>query len=201
MSPYDVFPRGRSGARLGGLAELAGDNVKGTGMATEAPAPAPRAEARRGAFSGRRVFILAAIGSAVGLGNIWRFPYVAYENGGGAFMIPYLVALLTAGIPFLLLEYALGHKYRGSAPLAFARLTRRTEGLGWWQVGICFVIAVYYAAVIAWALSYTFFSFSKAWGDDTGTFFFGDFLQAGDPGITLSSCRASWYPSPWSGWR
>lgn len=61
---------------------------------------------RRGAFTSRRVFILAAIGSAVGLGNIWRFPYVAYENGGGAFLIPYLVALLTAGLPFLLLDYA-----------------------------------------------------------------------------------------------
>ena len=46
-------------------------------------------------------------------------------------MLPYLVALLTAGIPFLLVEYALGHKYRGSAPLSFARLSRRTEGLGW----------------------------------------------------------------------
>ena len=53
----------------------------------------------RGAFSSRKVFILAAIGSAVGLGNIWRFPYVAYENGGGAFIIPYLVALLAVGRP------------------------------------------------------------------------------------------------------
>ncbi|GAA4412567.1 sodium-dependent transporter [Fodinibacter luteus] len=143
------------------------------------------AEARRGSFSGRRVFILAAIGSAVGLGNIWRFPYVAYDNGGGAFILPYLVALLTAGIPFLFLEYALGHRYRGSAPLSFARLSRRTEGLGWWQVGICFMIAVYYAAVIAWALSYTVLSFTRAWGEDPNAYFFGDLLQAGDPGVTL----------------
>ena len=117
-----------------------------------ATADAPAEEQRRGAFSSRKVFILAAIGSAVGLGNIWRFPYVAYENGGGAFILPYLVALLTAGIPFLLLDYALGHRNRGSAPLSFARTHRRTEWLGWWQVGICFVIAVYYAAVIAWAV-------------------------------------------------
>lgn len=142
------------------------------------------ATARRGAFSSRKVFILAAIGSAVGLGNIWRFPYVAYENGGGAFLIPYLVALLTAGIPFLFLDYAIGHRHRGSAPLSFARLRRGTEFLGWWQVGICFLIAIYYAAVIAWALRYTFFSLDEAWGSDPEGFLFGDFLQAGDPGIT-----------------
>ncbi|MGN6954495.1 hypothetical protein ACTHT3_11465, partial [Neisseria sp. P0015.S004] len=50
--------------------------------------------------------MFAAIGSAVGLGNIWRFPYIAFDNGGGAFILPYLVALLTAGIPLLLLDYA-----------------------------------------------------------------------------------------------
>ncbi|MGH3362784.1 MAG: sodium-dependent transporter [Nocardioides sp.] len=137
----------------------------------------------RGAFSSRKVFIFAAIGSAVGLGNIWRFPYVAYENGGGAFIIPYLVALLAAGVPFLFLDYALGHRNRGSAPLSFARLRRGSEGLGWWQVGICFMIAVYYAAVIAWAVRYTFFSIDQAWGSDPEGFFFSDFLQAGDPGV------------------
>ena len=141
-------------------------------------------KATRGAFTSRRVFIFAAIGSAVGLGNIWRFPYVAYENGGGAFLIPYLVALLTAGLPFLLLDYGLGHRNRGSAPLSFARLRRGTEFIGWWQVGICFLIAVYYAAVIAWALRYTFFSLDQAWGDDPESFLFGDFLQAGDPGLS-----------------
>jgi neurotransmitter:Na+ symporter, NSS family len=143
-------------------------------------------QAKRGSFSSRRVFILAAIGSAVGLGNIWRFPYVAYDNGGGSFIIPYLVALLTAGIPFLLFDYAMGHRYRGSAPLSFARLRRGAEGLGWWQVAICFVIAVYYAAVLAWALSYTVFSFTKAWGEDPNAYFFGEYLQIGDPGVTAS---------------
>ncbi|SDF33421.1 neurotransmitter:Na+ symporter, NSS family [Blastococcus fimeti] len=141
-------------------------------------------ESRRGSFSSRRVFIMAAIGSAVGLGNIWRFPYVAYENGGGAFVVPYLLALLCAGLPLLLLDYALGHRYRGSAPLSFARLRRGAEGLGWWQVAICCVIAVYYAAVLAWAVRYTFFSLDQAWGDDPEAFFFGDFLQAGDVEVT-----------------
>lgn len=72
---------------------------------------APRQES----FNSRNYFILAAIGSAVGLGNIWRFPYVAFKNGGGAFILPYLIALLAVGIPLLFFDYALGHRYRGSA--------------------------------------------------------------------------------------
>ena len=115
-------------------------------------------------------FILAAIGSAVGLGNIWRFPGVAYDNGGGAFLIPYLVALITAGIPILFLDYAIGHRFRGSAPTALRRLGgsrgRWLEGLGWFQVAIAFVIAIYYAVVIAWAMSFFVFSFDLRWGDD-----------------------------------
>ncbi|MDN5797392.1 MAG: sodium-dependent transporter [Intrasporangium sp.] len=150
-------------------------------------APAQTEEATRGAFSSRKVFIFAAIGSAVGLGNIWRFPYVAYENGGGAFILPYLIALLTAGIPFLFLDYALGHRNRGSAPLSFARLRRGTEFVGWWQVGICAIIAIYYAAIIGWSVRYMFFSVDKAWGDDPEKFFGGEFLRAADPsaGVTL----------------
>ncbi|MCQ9343311.1 sodium-dependent transporter [Corynebacterium sp. 153RC1] len=132
---------------------------------------------RRETFSSRWVFILAAIGSAVGLGNIWRFPYVAYENGGGAFLVPYFVALLTAGIPLLFLDFALGHRYRGSAPLVFRRFHPKAEAVGWIQVGISFFITVYYAAIIAWAAIYTVKSFNRAWGADTNTYFFADFLQ------------------------
>lgn len=141
--------------------------------ATQAP--------RREAFGSRNVFILSAIGSAVGLGNIWRFPYVAYEGGGGAFLIPYLCALLTAGIPLLFFDYAIGHRFRGSAPLAFRRMHRAAEPLGWWQVLICVVIATYYAVIIAWAAMYTWFSANMTWGKgNENDYFFGDFLQMGD---------------------
>lgn len=70
-------------------------------------------------WSARSGFIIAAIGSAVGLGNIWRFPYVAYENGGGAFLIPYLIAIFAAGLPLLFLDYAVGHKFRKAPPMAY----------------------------------------------------------------------------------
>jgi neurotransmitter:Na+ symporter, NSS family len=137
-------------------------------------------KAAREQFAGRWAFIFAAIGSAVGLGNIWRFPYVAYENGGGAFIIPYLVALLTAGIPLLFFDYAIGHRFKGSPPMAFRRLNRWTESIGWWQVLICFVIGVYYAAIIAYAAMYTYFSFGERWGEDPEAFFFGEYLQMSD---------------------
>ncbi|WP_159619581.1 sodium-dependent transporter [Ruania rhizosphaerae] len=138
-------------------------------------------------FTGRRAFIFAAIGSAVGLGNIWRFPYVAYEGGGGAFIVPYLVALMTAGIPLLFMYYAIGHRFRGSAPLSWRRLGGGAESIGWWQVGISFVIAVYYAVIIAWAVRYIGFSATEAWGEEPGAFLIGQFLQQaeGDAGFDV----------------
>lgn len=126
---------------------------------------------------GSRVgFILAAVGSAIGLGNIWRFPYMAYENGGGAFLIPYIFAMLTAGIPFMILEFGLGHKFRGSAPKTFAAINPKWEWLGWMQVFVAAVIAVYYVAVIGWSISYTGFAVTQAWGDAPKDFFFGQYL-------------------------
>ena len=132
---------------------------------------------RRESFTGRGAFLITAIGSAVGLGNIWRFPYVAYTNGGGAFIVPYLVALLTAGIPLLFLDYAVGHKFRGSPPMALRRLNKRTEAIGWWQTLICWVIVIYYAVIIAWAIRYVGFSVTKAWGNDPEGFLTGNFLH------------------------
>jgi neurotransmitter:Na+ symporter, NSS family len=132
--------------------------------------------ASREQWGSRLGFILAAVGSAIGLGNIWRFPYMAYDNGGGAFLIPYFFALLTAGIPILILEFGLGHKMKGSAPLSFARLNRKWEWIGWWQLAISFVISVYYIIIIAWAFNYLWFAVSRSWGPDTIGFFVSDFL-------------------------
>jgi len=131
-------------------------------------------------WSSRSGFIIAAVGSAVGLGNIWRFPYVAYENGGGAFLIPYLIALITAGLPLLFLDYAVGHKSNSSPPKAYRKLFRGGETLGWWQVSVCIIIGLYYASVLTWAGSYVYFSIGQMWGSDPEGFFFKTYLQTSD---------------------
>lgn len=141
-------------------------------------------------------FILAALGSAIGLGNIWRFSYLCYKNGGGAFLIPYFIALLIVGIPLMILELGIGHKMRGSAPMSFAKISRKWEWVGWWSVNIAmYGIMIYYSVVIAWCVSYLFFSFNLSWGSDPNNFFFNEFLKVssgpfefGDPrgGIVFS---------------
>ncbi len=139
---------------------------------------------------GSRVgFVLAAIGSAIGLGNIWRFPYVAYENGGGAFFIPYLFAMLTAGIPFMILEFGAGSKLKGSAPKIFSRLSPRWEWLGWWQILVSFTISIYYVAVVGWSISYFFLAFNQGWGTDTGTYFFKSYLMLSDSPMDFKGLR------------
>lgn len=123
-------------------------------------------------------FLLAAVGSAIGLGNIWRFSYLAYEHGGGAFLIPYFCALLTAGAPLLILEYGIGHERVGSAPLAYRRISKRWEWLGWWSViFVMFGIELYYSVIIAWCLNYFVLSFNLQWGDNPDHYFFHDFLH------------------------
>ncbi|MBA2377878.1 MAG: sodium-dependent transporter [Rubrobacter sp.] len=111
------------------------------------------------------------MGSAIGLGNIWRYPYIAYENGGGAFLLPYFIAIVTAGIPVLILEYTLGNRSRHAAPFAFRSVSRRWEWLGWWQIAVSFFIITYYIVIIGWVLSYLWFSVGTQWGDDTNAFF------------------------------
>ncbi len=141
-------------------------------------------------WKSRTGFILAAIGSAVGLGNIWRFSYLCYKNGGGAFLIPYTIALLVVGIPLMILELGVGHKMRGSAPMSFAKVHPKWEWLGWWAV-ICamYGIMLYYSVVIAWCVSYMFFSFNLSWGNDPNAFFYNEFLQLSQGPLDIGDMR------------
>ena len=121
------------------------------------------AQQQRERWSSRTAFIMAAVGSAVGLGNLWRFPAVAFENGGGAFFIPYLVALLTAGIPLMIVEYAIGQKYQGGAPKALAAVTSKFRWVGWFALLVGGSITTYYVVVMAYAWHYAAASFTVAW--------------------------------------
>lgn len=135
-------------------------------------------------------FLLAAIGSAIGLGNIWRFPYLCYKNGGGAFLIPYFVALLVVGIPLMILEIGLGHKMRGSAPASYATISKNWEWVGWWQIiFVMFGIVLYYSVVISWCLNFLFFSFNLSWGADPNQFFFKDFLMTSSSPFQIGDVR------------
>jgi NSS family neurotransmitter:Na+ symporter len=140
-------------------------------------------------WQSRTSFILASIGSAIGLGNIWRFPYVCYECGGGAFLIPFLVALLTAGIPLMVLEYSVGHKFGSPAPLALGSLKKGFEILGWFALLIGFGIATYYAVIMGWAFNYLGYSFNLAWGADTQGFFFNQFLKLSESPLQIGSVQ------------
>ena len=125
-------------------------------------------------------FVLAMIGSAVGLGNIWRYPYVLYSNGGGAFYIPYLVAILALAIPFLILEYGVGYNYQSSFTKAIVKLKPKFEFYGWILPVIVFIMTVYYSTIIGWDGIYLFLSFFKGWGADPNTYLNVNLLQATD---------------------
>ena len=123
-------------------------------------------------------FILAMIGSAVGLGNIWRYPYVLYYNGGGAFYIPYIVAILLMGIPFLILEYGVGYNFKSSFAKASKKINSKFEYLGWFLPVAVFMIMIYYSAILGWDGIYVILSLFKGWGADPNTYFTTTLLQS-----------------------
>ena len=136
-----------------------------------------RLEEQRENWGSRAGFVLAAIGSAVGLGNVWRFPYEAYSNGGGAFLIPYGLAMIVIGIPMLILEFSLGHLTQRAAPEAFGHFKAKWRWLGWWPICLSLVIVCYYSVVLAWSVNYLIYSFDLSWGSDAVGFFLKEHLN------------------------
>lgn len=130
-------------------------------------------------------FLMAMIGAAVGLGNIWRFPYIFYSNGQGSFLIPYLCAILILGLPFLLLEYSLGAKFNDSVLNIFSKIDKRFKIVAWAIMIVSFLIVTYYLCIVGWDLNYFIMSFTKSWGSNPDMFFNTQFLQStGLSGIT-----------------
>lgn len=132
---------------------------------SNASSPSPggamdKAAAARGLWSSRLAFILAATGSAVGLGNIWKFPYITGENGGGAFVLVYLLCIAAVGLPIMMAEVLIGRR-GGLSPVNSMRAITRQEGLkpAWrWVAGIGvlagFLILSFYSVIGGWAISY-----------------------------------------------
>ncbi|MEG0978888.1 MAG: sodium-dependent transporter [Oscillospiraceae bacterium] len=117
---------------------------------------------KRETWSSRSTFILAAIGSAVGLGNAWRFPGLAAQYGGGSFLMVYLIAMIVLGIPLLMMEIAIGRKMRQGAPGSLSGINKNLEPIGWAATTNAFVVVTYYSAIFAWVLIMVVGSFKFA---------------------------------------
>ena len=141
----------------------------------------------RGNWNSRFTFILAAIGSAVGLGNAWRFPGLCAKYGGGAFLLVYLVMMLIMGIPLLMMEIAIGRKAHRGAPNAMKSMNKKFEFIGWCGTTNAFFIVTYYAVVFAWVILMTICCFK-----------FGQITNTADAASKASSIWANYkYGNPY----
>ena len=116
-------------------------------------------------------FVMAMIGLTIGIGNIWRFSYVMYSNGGGSFFIPYTIAILVMGIPFLILEYGLGFSFKKSFSSLMHSIRPEFEIIAWMLVLLVFIVVIYYMIILGWDLAYLLNSFNLGWGNDPSSFF------------------------------
>lgn len=156
------------------------------------------------------IFILAAVGSAAGLGNLWRFPYLAYEHGGGAFVVAIIIANILIGIPLLMLEVGLGQMTQKGAPDAFAAIKKKFKYVGWTAVVMAFLVISYYMAVVAYGLNFFASSFTLGWMPSASDYFFGEVLQISEGPLqmggiawpVLAALLVGWvlvYFSSWKG--
>ncbi|CAL1540559.1 unnamed protein product [Lymnaea stagnalis] len=122
-------------------------------------------DATRGNWSRKMDFVLSCLSYAVGLGNVWRFPYVCYKNGGGAFLIPFIIMLFITGIPMVFLELSFG-QYASSGVVSIWKASPLFQGVGWAMFIVSCLISIYYNMIIAWTIYYFFASFAEElpWG-------------------------------------
>ncbi|GMH38799.1 hypothetical protein BSKO_06697 [Bryopsis sp. KO-2023] len=135
---------------------------------------------RRLRWTSRYAFLLAAIGSAVGLGNIWRFPWLSFKYGGGIFLVPYLLALLFVGLPMLMVELGVGRAMQRGDVEAFGKIHRRCRGVGISSILGGFLITAFYVNIISWSLVYFVASFEwpLPWDGREKEFLYEDVLHS-----------------------
>lgn len=136
---------------------------------------------------GRKLdFMLSCVGYAVGLGNIWRFPYLCYRNGGGAFLVPYAIMLLICGFPIFFFELSLG-QFASEGPVSVWKVNPLFYGIGWGMVSISAMVCVYYNVIIMYSIYYMFVSFVNLDGEVP-------WIDCDNPWNT-KQCRQEAYPS------
>jgi NSS family neurotransmitter:Na+ symporter len=156
----------------------------------------PQDPLSRGQWKSRIGFILAASGSAIGLGNIVFFAANAYSYGGGAFYLPYLIGLFAVGIPVMILEFGLGTISGGAFPEALFRVAgKKGEFAGWWSILNAAFITMWYITILAWVIGMLVAAFGKLWLPSVAVPAFG--LEAGtldNPMAFFFDMLSSWYP-------
>nr|XP_033817517.1 sodium-dependent neutral amino acid transporter B(0)AT2-like isoform X2 [Geotrypetes seraphini] len=119
----------------------------------------PEDPVSRPSWGSKLQYILAQVGFSVGLGNVWRFPYLCHQNGGGAFLILYFLLLVIIGIPLFFLELAAGQSIRQGSIGVWKHINPRLAGIGFASCMVCFFVALYYNVIIGWSVFYIFHSF------------------------------------------
>ncbi|XP_015665760.1 orphan sodium- and chloride-dependent neurotransmitter transporter NTT5 [Protobothrops mucrosquamatus] len=131
----------------------------------------PEEPATRPTWGSKAQYILAQVGFSVGLGNVWRFPYLCHQNGGGSFLLLYLLLLLVIGIPLFFLELAAGQIIRQGSIGVWKHISPRLVGIGFASCVVCSFVALYYNVIMAWSLFYlgNSFQFPLPWSNCPGT--------------------------------
>ncbi len=142
--------------------------------------PAKNLPKNKNFWRSRTAFLFAAIGFAVGLGNVWRFPYLAHKFGGGAFLVPYFIALFTLGLPLLIMEFGLGQRASKGMIGAFGDIKKKFSALGFLGQTAGILVLSYYVVIMAWIVLFLIYSFQSPlpWAENPAAFFYNDLLQA-----------------------
>lgn len=122
-------------------------------------------------WDGSTGFLIAMIGAIIGLSGIWKFSYLMYENGGGTFLIPYILAIVVMAIPILVLEFGIGFKFKSSLPKVFYNIKSEFEIIAWFIVFLIFAVLIYFTCIMSWDLIYVVLSLFKGWGNNPSVFF------------------------------